>query len=469
MRLGRFKDNLISVLIVSLLLTGCGSVGLAHDAAFESNYENSSEEPMNIFVSSAQGIVRSVDTELSIMEFYTVGSSDILSLSYDGTTMITDRYGSPMNVQMIQKGDVVNIAYNSDISKMGAIVLSPDVFCMNGVSKYSLSENGQTFYIGEDAFSVDENTKVFSMGQEIELQQLINHDTLTVQGLNHQIYSIVVDDGHGYLELDNEEAIIGGWIEVGQSVISQVMEGMLFTVPEGEYTVRLTNEGIEEYRDVVISRNEVTKLDLSDIEAAVPEKGIISFKITPETAITYIDGSFIDTRYSVRIPVGMHEMTVSDSGYATVKQYFEVTGFNQELVVDLVKESENLYTVSNNSIDRNLYATVTIEAPSDAEIYDDNIYKGITPVTYQKTAGSHTITFRKPGYVTTSYTIILNDDGLDQSFSFPDLIPEKGNDNYSSTISGNSISSGSISSNNLSTVSQNTVSGNTVSGNSADT
>ena len=83
MRLARFKDNLISVLIVSLLLTGCGSVGLAHDAAFESNYENSSEEPMNIFVSSAQGIVRSVDTELSIMEFFTVGSSDILSLCQD--------------------------------------------------------------------------------------------------------------------------------------------------------------------------------------------------------------------------------------------------------------------------------------------------------------------------------------------------------------------------------------------------
>ena len=96
---------------------------------------------------------------------------------------------------------------------------------------------------------------------------------------------------------------------------------------------------------------------------------------------------------------------------------------------------------------------------------------GIAPVTYDKTAGDHTITLRREGYVTRSHDIVVTDDGRDVTYAFPDLEPENGN----GTVSGNSINGNSANdrnrsqnqtSGNNSNSNNNTVSGNSVSGNS---
>ena len=110
--------------------------------------------------------------------------------------------------------------------------------------------------------------------------------------------------------------------------------------------------------------------------------------------------------------------------------------------------------------------TITIDVPQDVEVYEDNLYKGIAPVTYEKTAGTHTITLRKTGYITKSYEIQVPDDNMDVTYSFPAL-------NAEGTVSGNDINSNSDSSDSVSdnstvtsSVSGNTVSGNSVSDNS---
>lgn len=441
---------------LSILITGCGSIGLAKDSEFESNYENTFEEPENIYVSSADVMFKSYNSDTGTIDFYVLGTSDIKTLSYDGSTVISDKYGQPLSLAQLQCGDIATIAYNSDAEKVGIISLSDQTFNLGEVSRYTVSENGNEITVGDNTYSIDDNVHIFSDGNEITIDQLINHDGLTIQGDGYDVLSIRVDDGHGYLDLVNEDALIGGWIEIGQTVISQIMPDMLFTVHEGNYRVRLTNTNIEEYRDITISRNNVTELDLSDIVQLAPEKGMVRFNIAPETATTYIDGSFVDTRYAVKLPLGMHQITSQASGYSTVTEFFEVTGLDQTVEMNLEKiTAMETASVSNNSIDKNLYANIVISNPIGAEVYEDNIYKGVTPVSYQKTSGTHTLTFRKYGYQTISYTIVVYDDGEDQQYLFPDMVPENGN---TSSLSGNNLSSSG-------SVSGNSVSGNSVSGN----
>ena len=446
--------------VLSMLITGCGSVGLAKDSEFESNYENTFDEPENIFVSAADVIFKSYDSEGGTIDFYLLGSSDVRTLRYDGSTVINDKYGQPMSISQLQGGDIATIAYNSDAGLVGMISLSNEAFSMGDISKYDVSPNGNEMMIGDNTYSIDKNVHIFSDGNEITLDQLITHDELTIQGDGYDVLSIRVDDGHGYLDLVNEDALVGGWIEIGQTVISQIMPDMLFTVPEGEYTVRLTNDGIEEYRDVFISRNNVTELDLSDIVAVAPQKGLVRFNIMPESATTYIDGSYVDTRYAVKLPLGIHEITSQASGYSTVTKFFEVTGLDQNVEMNLEKiTAMETASVSNNSIDKNLYANIIISNPIGAEVYEDNIYKGVSPVTYQKTAGTHTITFRKYGYNTISYTIVVYDDGEDQQYLFPDMVLD--NQNVTSVSSNSLVPAASVSGNSVSQ----SVSGNSVSGN----
>ncbi len=458
MRLNAKNTILISILILSLILTGCGSVGFAKDSEFESNYANTDEEPENIYVSAADGIIRIIDSENYLIDFYELGSSEIKSLYYDGSTVITDRYGQPLSMVQLQNGDMIHVAYNSTISKAGSITLMPESFSHSDITRYSVENNGTQMSIGDDKYNIDPNSHVFSEGAEITIDQLLTHDGITIQGIDHTIYSVRVDDGHGYLELKGEDALIGGWIEIGQTLISQISDDMLFTVPEGDYTVRLTNPGIEEYRDVTIQRNQITTLDLSAIHSPEPEKGIITFDIKPETAVTEIDGKTIDTSFKIKLPVGVHELKISATGYSTVTEYFEVTGDDLTISIDLIKITEEQTTsyavptatpdltssVSGNSLttdnngngynDRRLYGNIIIDSPNAADVYEDNVYKGRIPVIYPKKAGSHVLTLRKPGYVTVSYTINVPDDGRDQKYAFPEMTVGNG-----SSVSGNSL------------------------------
>ncbi len=458
MRISGKNIILIWILMLSLVLTGCSSVGFAKDSEFESNYANTEEEPENIYVSAADGIIRIIDTDNMLIDFYELGSTEIKSLYYDGATVINDRYGQPMSMVQLQQGDMVHVAYNSTLSKAGSITLMPESFSHSDISRYSVDNNGTQMSIGDDIYNIDPTARVFSEGTEITLDRLLSHDGITIQGIGHTIYSVRVDDGHGYLELKGEDALIGGWIEIGQTLISQISEDMLFTVPEGDYTVRLTNPGIEEYRDVTIQRNQITTLDLSGVHSPEPEKGIIAFDIKPETAVTEIDGKVIDTSFKIKLPVGVHELKISATGYSTITEYFEVKGEDMTISIDLIKITEaetSSYavptatpaadSVSGNSLttdvnnqngynDRQLYGNIIIDSPNAADVYEDNVYKGRVPVIYPKKTGSHVLTLRKPGYVTVSYTINVPNDGKDQKYAFPEMTIGDG-----SSVSGNSL------------------------------
>lgn len=445
-----------------LVLTGCGAASLAQESTFESAYENGEEEePVNIYTSSASVIVASIHEDEQYLSLFGLEGKTSMDLSYDGATIIQDKYGSPMSIAQLREGDIAEITYNEELGRLGAISLSGDAWTYEGVAKYSFNQGNGSITIGDESFGMESNVLTFSSGRPIDVGQIIHQDVLTFNGKGNKVMSITVDQGHGYLELLNEEALLGGWIEVGQTLISQIAPDMLLVIPEGNYTVRLSSEGIDETRDVTIERDKVTSLDLGDIEIPAPENGVVIFEITPDNAKVFVDNESVKTTYPLRLSLGLHLVTAQASGYDSLSEYIQVNG-NDTLTVkmDLAEQT----TVSENSIpseQESQEARITIEAPEGADVYQDNLYMGIAPVTYTKTPGEHTITLRKAGYITRSHNIIVADDGRDATYSFPDLDPE--NAYNQNTVSGNSL----YGNNNAGKAEQdNTVSGNSVSGNS---
>ena len=190
---------------------------------------------------------------------------------------------------------------------------------------------------------------------------------------------------------------------------------------------------------------------------------MVIFEITPDNASVSVDNESVKTTYPVRLSLGLHMVTAEASGYDSLSQYIQVDG-NDTLTVKMNLTEKT--TVSGNSIssdEESKEAQITIEAPVGADVYQDNLYMGIAPVTYDKTPGEHTITLRKAGYITRSHNIVVADDGRDATYSFPELDPEG---SYGqNTVSGNSLDNNNQSNKN-DTVSGNSVSGNSVSDNS---
>ena len=166
---------------------------------------------------------------------------------------------------------------------------------------------------------------------------------------------------------------------------------------------------------------------------------IVDEKLTVcSEASVYVDGVGINTSYTVLLPFGLHQITASAPGFDTVSQYFEVEG--ETTYVKLALSESKGSTVSGNSeeSDGSSHHTITIQTPENVEVYHDNLYMGLSPVTFEKKTGSHTITLRKRGYITRSYQIEVADDDRDLTYSFPDLEPETEN---ASSVSGNSAKS----------------------------
>ena len=441
--------------LLSLVLTGCGTIGLAQESTFESAYENGKEaEPAETeFVSACRGVLVSVNTEDKDFVIHRTAEDDDTVLSYT----VQDQYESPLTMEQLTVGEILDVAYDSESGRAGSIAISRDAFCYEGLTKCRIDEGKGTLETGNEVLRVSGQTRVFSEGREIGINEILNQDTVTVRGIGHDVSSIVIENGHGYLSLKDADALLGGWIEVGQAVISQITQEMFLTVPEGSYQVRLTAGDVDEAREVTIKRNEESVLDLGDIELKVPVNGQVRLVISPSTATVRIDDVTVNAAYAVRLPFGMHQITASADGYDTVSEYFEVTGEDTRVKLTLGRAEED--TVSGNSTKEETSGhTVTIKAPEDVEVYQDNLYMGISPVTYNKTVGTHTISLRKSGYQTKSYQIEVTDDDRDLVYSFPDL--EKNineNTDASNTVSGNSVKSqtGSTVSGNTNTVSGN--------------
>lgn len=396
------------------------------------------------------------------------------TLTYDGTTTITDQYGGSLSAAQLAPGDIVDVCFQHIPKKCVSVARSASAWGADVINGFTMNQaRGQISFNGE-LYTLAERMVLRSGGEEIELTDLNERDVLSVQGIENTIYSIVVEKGHGYLRLTGTEYFVDGFIEVGKEMVQRITEDMMLTVPEGEYTVVVRNGSHGGSKQAKIYRDEETVLDLSDLKGEEVKSGNVFFTLTPADASVYIDGEKIDTSAYVTLEYGVHQMIVKAAGYETISQYIKIGQENANLNVEMEPEGSSAdnggqdeasgdgeqgdVSAAGNgaSADGNIAAggqssdaagsaekgseadgetltsedTITaggtwhvkVTAPKDAEVYVDGNYIGLAPVSFPKKAGSHVISLRKNGYQTRSYTIQVDSEEKDMELSFSELV-----------------------------------------------
>lgn len=352
------------------------------------------------------------------------------TLSYDGTTGFYDKYGESISLSQAAPGDIVDVTFLKSQKHLTTLQLSAAAWSHRNVERYEINSLRNEVTIGQEVFKLTENTQYLSSGRSIEQMDLNPSDVLSFQGLDSQILSVTVEKGHGYLRLANDENFVGGWIEIGQSVIQRITEDMLLVVPEGSYQVNISNNGSGGIKSVVINRNEELVLDIGDLEVAQPQYGMVLFSLSPSSAELYIDGSQVDTSQPITLEYGIHQMIARANGYKSLTQYLRVgqESAGVDVVLDSITEDEESSSTepeesSTSDADTTTsYYRVYVDAPEEVEVYLDGNYVGISPCSFRKSAGSHTVTLRKTNYITRSYTIQVDEEEKDITYSFADLV-----------------------------------------------
>ena len=467
---GRITQAAAVVAMMALLVTGCTSqasnIGIAKDKPNNAVDTGFTVSTVGSYDSADTAVVVSVDSQNNAVTFMNMDASRQYTLYYDGTTYVKDKYSGPMTISQIKAGDVVDVNFLKGKRQIASIQISPGAWVYDNIGNYDLGGINKTASIGSSTYSLPDDVVVLSDGKRAEVMDIVKQDVISVRGIDHKIYSINVEKGHGYVRLKNDQALIGGWIEVGNSVIREISEDMLLVVPEGSYQVFLSNNGISCSKDIIVERDKEVVLDVGDLEVVQDKTGMILISVTPDTAKVKIDGKDVNISNAIELPYGIHKVHLEADGYDSLTKYIQVGSEYAKISFTLEKAKEPRdydSTVSQNSLEPdddsslsentlNAYKSnrVYIDAPKNVEVYLDSNYVGISPVSFKKVIGSHTITLRKSGYVTKSYTIYLYNDGEDITYSFSDLQKE------SSSVSGNNGNTSKNSSKN----SSDTVSGN---------
>lgn len=393
------------------------------------------------FTEAVPGSYDSLDTAVLIkknsdetLTFMNIETGKKYTLSYTGATTIFDKYGEAMSMAQLSEGEIVDVKFLKSKKRLADISLHKDAFTYTDVTKYDINELTKTFTIVKEGFQYTDDTVIISDGQEIELMDLNETDVLVVRGIGSCIHSISVEKGHGYLKLANDEYFIGGWIEIGSSMIRPITEDMLLTVPEGKYDVLFTNGGNSGTKKVTIARDEEVIVDIGDIEIKEIQYGKVIFTLNPSDASLYIDGKLTDTSAYVSLEYGIHQMIAVASGYDTLTQYIKVGQESAGVSITMQKESSQTDDEDDDSeedddtdtIDISSTYKVYVDTPENVEIYLNGNYIGISPVSFAKKPGNHTITLRKSGYTTRSYTIEIDSEEKDVTYSFADLLESDG-------------------------------------------
>lgn len=436
----------ILMVILAVLLTACKNPlsGKENGEAGESDTESRDTG----FVVTGPYSYDSADTAILVdrdekegtVSFLNLDLGKQYTLSVDGTTRFYDKYGDSISLSQVQTGDIVDVTFLKSKKHLTTLQLSPSAWSFTNVEKYEFNMVRNEVSIGSEVYKLNSNTQYLSEDRKMDSMDLNPSDVLGFQGIDNQVLTVRVEKGHGYLRLANDENFIGGWIEIGQSQIQKISEDMLVLVPEGSYQVNISNKGGGGTKSVVINRNEETTLDIGDLEIPEPQYGMVLFSVDPSSTEIYIDGSKVDISEPVSLLYGIHQMIARAEGYQSVTQYIRVAqesaGINVVLDANAGEEEEESTSASESSAATATdYYKVYVDAPEGAEVYLDGNYVGISPCSFKKTTGAHVITLRRTGFETRSYTVQIDEEEKDLSYSFADLVSDAG-----SSVSGNSSS-----------------------------
>ena len=456
------------ILYAALLLLLCFTAGCKDQVLTEETVKETVKVMPGAYDSVDKALVVGKNKEKQTITFFNFRLKKNYTLGYDGTTCFYDKYGSSLSAEQLKKGEVTDIYFLKGEKLLSQVMVSPQVWQLSEVKNFQLDLKAGRMKIQDAYYTLSEDTVVFSGDEQVEFLDIHEGDTLSLRGNDKEIFSINIEQGHGYLRLENAEYFIGGWIELGRGLVKKIEEDMLLTVPEGTHKVYVSHTGLEGEKEVKILRGKETKMDLGDLKKDdLIKYGNLIFVLEPSEAKVYIDGKEIDTTRSVKAEYGLHQIMVTADGYETLIQYIRVSAEGATLAITLDKEKDKtvsangtgsltvtptpIPSVSSNGVSGNTTTSgnsttgsitgsgtniqgsnntvsttgykVEIKAPVGAEVYVDGNYVGIIPTSFKKQKGTYQIVLRKSGYESRSYTIEVQGEERDVPFSFSELQP----------------------------------------------
>ncbi len=465
-----------------LLISGCtfGLPGKGEEAAEEMDAlpakESVSEKDLQGTVTA---VLLSVDEAGGKIRFANTSNGKRYELKLDSSTDYYNSFGDVMVGDQFEMGDIAEItaSLHSGVVKTVCLV---DSFYYSGIRNYEYSLNKGIFTVEGTNYRIGDQTIVIEDGESADFDDIMPGDALSIRGIDKNLYSIIIDRGTGYVRMTGGEYFSGGVVQIGKT-ISEITNDMLVSVGEGDYDLIVIYNGDRAKKPVSVKRGEETFVDLSEFKGTLIKYGKITFTFDPPDAkpVVKIDGKQAEILRPIELEYGAHTLVITAEGYKSLHQKIRIAEPMANLDVTLEKEvsanaasssasgsssgsssdggssssdstklppdtfrkkesasgntaqpanpasssSDSSAAPGSSSSAPTTTDTVNqlyIDSPEGCEVYFDGMYKGLAPLHFTKTGGTHVITLRKDGYRSKTYTLSLSETE-NETYSFNSL------------------------------------------------
>ena len=177
-------------------------------------------------------------------------------------------------------------------------------------------------------------------------------------------------------------------------------------VIKGGHSIELQKSGYYEWSgSITVYAGQTTTVSQTLNKIPNPTTGTISVSSTPGGAYIYLDGAYEGVTplsggsYIIQnVETGSHTITVKLSGYQDSTVQTNVQGGG---IATVTVPLTPISTTTTGSLDIS-------SNPTGANVYIDNEYKGIAPLTLTLPTGDYSVTFKLTGYTDSTVTATVN-------------------------------------------------------------
>lgn len=340
-----FDKHKYIIMLVTLFVFSCGIIAVAfqtvHKNSSYKKYAKSADvqsvEDMNEeYNKTTLGVIKEIDLDNNTVTFFNVKDSKDDTLKYNGSTNVLDKYDQVLTMAQIKIGEMVDLYYDNESNQLAILQISKDAWEYKGVGNLVIDRSNRVMTITNTKYKYTDYLVIANGDKLINLMDINEKDELIVKGYDKKIYSIMISKGHGYIKLSNYEDFIGGTIEIGYDINLPVVQDMLIVAREGTYKLTMTNGDFTGSKNINVVRDTEITVDMGDFIKEAVKKSSIDFKINPNGADLFIDGTEIDYTEPVTLTYGEHEVVVSLNGYSTYNGTLTVDTPSMNISIDLV-------------------------------------------------------------------------------------------------------------------------------------
>jgi hypothetical protein len=357
----------------------------------------------NVKYERALAVIRKVDEENNKLMIFNIEDNKEILLNIDSAVDIKDEYGTLMTFIQFNVGDLVETKYDANKLRPEFIHKTAKTWERKKVKGVIIDSENSKLLIGNDAYIYTNELITIFNGKSFDIKDLNIEDEVTLRGYKDKVWTVTLENGHGYIVFKNHSNFVGGLVEIGLNKTEDIKEVTKIAVPVGVHNIVATKDTLTYETEIMVDKDQEVIVDLGK---AAPRTGMVQFNIVQDNIAFTINGkTYNDFSEPINLEYGTYNIKIVKENYINWEKQLVVDKPFVEFDINLEKKPMYIH----------------INTPEGADVYIDGNFIGVVPTTTPIDKGDHTITLRKDGYYSKMHQLSVEDKGEDYYLTFPTL------------------------------------------------